>query len=56
VLLVFETGGKASIRSYPIVYYPFHQEELKERLRCAGFSETEIRHSKDQTAYRVIAS
>jgi 2-polyprenyl-3-methyl-5-hydroxy-6-metoxy-1,4-benzoquinol methylase len=56
VLLVFETGGKASIRSYPIVYYPFHQEELKERLQCAGFSETQIRFSKDQTAYRVIAS
>lgn len=56
VLLAFDTGGKASIRSYPIVYYPFHLEELKERLRCAGFSETEIRFSKDRTAYRVIAS
>jgi SAM-dependent methyltransferase len=56
VLLVFETGGQASIRSYPIVYYPFRLEELKERLLSAGFSETQIRFSKDQTAYRVIAS
>ncbi|MGA2651853.1 MAG: class I SAM-dependent methyltransferase [Terracidiphilus sp.] len=56
VLLVFEAGGEASIRSYPIVYYPFHLEELTERLRCAGFGETEIRFSKDHTAYRVIAS
>jgi len=56
VLLVFETAAKASIRSYPIVYYPFHQEALKERLRCSGFGETRITFSEDQRAYRVIAS
>ena len=27
-----------SVRSYPIVYYPFHHEELMERLRSAGFT------------------
>ncbi|MGA9669082.1 MAG: methyltransferase domain-containing protein [Terracidiphilus sp.] len=56
VLLVFETGGQASIRSYPIVYHPFRLEELKERFRCAGFSDTQIRFSANQAAYRVIAS
>jgi len=56
VVLIFDSDEKVSVRSFPIVYYPFHLEELKERLRCAGFSETEIRFSKDQTAYRVIAS
>jgi glycine/sarcosine N-methyltransferase len=56
VLLIFDSDGKVSVRSYPIVYYPFRQEELRERLRCAGFSETQMRFSKNQTAYRVIAS
>jgi hypothetical protein len=56
VLLVFETDGKASIRSYPIVYYPFGVETLKERLRLAGFREIEIKFGKHQMAYRVIAS
>lgn len=56
VLLVFDSGGKVSIRSYPIVYYPFRMEELMERLRRAGFDETQIKLSENREDYRLIAS
>jgi SAM-dependent methyltransferase len=56
VVLVFDCGGKVSIRSYPIVYYPFHIEELVERLRCAGFTEIRSGFSENAAEYRVIAS
>jgi SAM-dependent methyltransferase len=58
VLLVFDVGGKVSMRSYPIVYYPFRVEELIERLRCAGFTNIHIqnRFSENREDYRVIAS
>jgi SAM-dependent methyltransferase len=56
VVLVFDSGGKVSIRSYPIVYYPFHVEELIERLGCAGFTEIRNGFSEANAEYRVIAS
>ena len=55
VVFLFDSGGKVSLRSYPIVYYPFHYEELVERLRCAGFSAID-RLSDGEGEYRVIAS
>ena len=55
VVLLFDSGGNVSLRSYPIVYYPFHFDELVERLRCAGFSAID-RSSECKTEYRVIAS
>jgi SAM-dependent methyltransferase len=55
VVLLFDAGGNVSLRSYPIVYYPFHYEELVERLRCAGFSAID-RSSESEAEYRVIAS
>jgi SAM-dependent methyltransferase len=56
VTLVFDTGESASVRSYPVVYYPYRFEELAERLRCAGFNEIQSDYSEDQPSYRVIAS
>jgi hypothetical protein len=56
VVLVFDSRGKASIRSYPIVYYPFHFEDLIERLRCAGFTDIRNTFSESMPEYRVIAS
>jgi SAM-dependent methyltransferase len=56
VVLVFDSGGKVSVRSYPIIYYPFHVEELIERLRCAGFTEIRNGFSEASAEYRVIAS
>jgi SAM-dependent methyltransferase len=55
VVFIFDSDGYVSLRSYPIVYYPFHFEELVERLRCAGFSSID-RFSNGEAAYRVIAS
>jgi SAM-dependent methyltransferase len=55
VVFLFDSGGKVSLRSYPIVYYPFHYEELVERLRCAGFSSID-RSSDSEGEYRVITS
>jgi SAM-dependent methyltransferase len=55
VVLVLDSDGNVSLRSYPIVYYPFHFEELVERLRCAGFSAID-RFSECEAEYRVIAS
>ena len=55
VVLLFDSGGNVSLRSYPIVYYPFHYEELVERLRCAGFSAID-RFGECEAEYRVIAS
>ncbi|MGA7410404.1 MAG: class I SAM-dependent methyltransferase [Bryobacteraceae bacterium] len=56
VLLVFDFGGTVSLRSYPIVYYPFRVEELIERLRCAGFTNIQNRFRESREDYRVIAS
>jgi SAM-dependent methyltransferase len=56
VLLVFDSGGKVSVRSFPIVYYPFRVEELTERLRVAGFTNIENRFSENREGYRVVAS
>jgi SAM-dependent methyltransferase len=56
VTLVFDGGANASIRSYPVVYYPFRFEDLVERLRYAGFTEIQTDFREDQPAYRVIAS
>src|SRR5262249_6775315 len=56
VVLVFDSGGKVSIRSYPIVYYPFRFEDLIERLRCAGFTDIRSAFSESGPEYRVIAS
>ena len=56
VVLVFDSGGKASIRSYPIVYYPVHIEDLIERLWCAGFTDIRNTLSESTLEYRVIAS
>jgi len=56
VVLVFDSGGEASVRSYPIVYYLFRLEDLLERLRCAGFSEIRNNFCEGCAEYRVIAS
>jgi SAM-dependent methyltransferase len=56
VLLAFDSDGKVSLRSYPIVYYPFREEELIERLRSAGFTNIQNRFSENREGYRVIAS
>jgi SAM-dependent methyltransferase len=56
VVLVFDSGGKVSIRSYPIVYYPFRIEDLTESLRCAGFTDIRSAFSEGAPEYRVIAS
>jgi glycine/sarcosine N-methyltransferase len=56
VLLVFDSDGKVSVQSYPIVYYPFRVEELTERLRSAGFTNIQNRFSENRAGYRVVAS
>lgn len=56
VLLVFDSDGKATVRSYPIVYYPFRVEELINRLRRAGFTNLQTRFSENREGYRLIAS
>ena len=56
VLLVFDSDGKVSMRSYPIVYYPFRVEELIERLRSSGFTNIQNRFSENREGYRLIAS
>lgn len=56
VTLVFDTGESASIRSYPVVYYPYRFDELAERLRCAGFSDIQTDFREERPAYRVVAA
>jgi glycine/sarcosine N-methyltransferase len=56
VTFVFDSGSDASIRSYPVVYYPYRFEELAERLRSAGFSKIQTDFREEQPAYRVIAA
>lgn len=56
VTLLFDTGVSASIRSYPVVYYPYRFDELAERLRSAGFSDIQSDYAEDEPSYRVIAA
>jgi glycine/sarcosine N-methyltransferase len=56
VLLVFDSDGKVSTRSYPIVYYPFRLEELMERLGRAGFTNVQNSFNQNREGYRVVAS
>jgi SAM-dependent methyltransferase len=56
VLLVFDSGDKASIRSYPINYHPFRIEELTDRLRSAGFPNIQINFTENREDYLLIAS
>ena len=56
VLLIFDSDGKISTRSYPIVHYPFHIEDLMERLRTAGFTDIQNEYDESRVGYRVIAS
>jgi len=56
VVLVFDSGGKATIRSHSIVHYPFYVGELVERLHCAGFTEIRNGFNENTPEYRVIAS
>jgi SAM-dependent methyltransferase len=56
VLLVFDSDGKVSTRSYPIVYYPFLLEELMERLGRAGFTNVQNSFNQNREGYRVVAS
>lgn len=56
VVLVFDADGQASIRSYPVFYYPFRYEQLAERLKSAGFPELETDFSQNRAEYRVVAS
>ncbi len=55
VVLVLDSGGKVTVRSYPIVYYPFRVEELTECLRRAGFTNVQNRFTENREVYRVIA-
>jgi glycine/sarcosine N-methyltransferase len=56
VLLVFDSDGTESLRSYPIVYYPFRVEDLIERLRSAGFTNIQNNFSEHRESYRMVAS
>lgn len=56
VLLVFDSDGKVSTRSYPILYYPFRLEELMERLGRAGFTNVQNSFNQNREGYRVVAS
>jgi hypothetical protein len=56
IILVFDTDGQASIRSYAISYYPFRFEQLSECLKSVGFVESHSDFDKNTSGYRVIAS
>ncbi len=56
VLLVFDTHGQTSIRSYTIAYYPFRFEQLADCLRSAGFVTLQSNPDQNNEWCRVIAS
>jgi len=56
VILVFDADGQASIRSYPIAYYPFRFEQLADCLKSAGFDRLQSNFKQNNAEYRVIAS
>lgn len=55
VLLVFDSGGSISIRSYTIVYYPFRVEELIDRLKHAGLNDIRNTLTENHEDYRLVA-
>jgi SAM-dependent methyltransferase len=56
VLLVFDSDGKVSVRSYTMVYFPFRVEDLIECLRRAGFTNIQNQFNESREGYRLIAS
>ena len=56
VVLVIDSGGEVRLESFPIVYYPFHVEQLTECLTAAGFRDVRYRWSENKAGYRAIAS
>jgi 2-polyprenyl-3-methyl-5-hydroxy-6-metoxy-1,4-benzoquinol methylase len=56
IMLVFDTDGQVSVRSYPISYYPFRFEQLAACLKSAGFGKLQDTFHPNKAEYRVIAS
>ncbi len=55
VVFIFEQDGKVWLRSYPIEYYPFRAEQLRQLLAQAGFCDIAVRCEADETWYRFRA-
>jgi SAM-dependent methyltransferase len=51
IILVFDTNGQTSIRSYPISYYPFQFEQLTECLKSAGFPKLQTDFNQNRAEY-----
>ncbi len=56
IIFVFDARGQASIRSYPIAYYPFRFGQLANCLKSAGFAAFQSNFKENDAEYRLIAS
>ncbi len=56
IVLIFEDEeGNVSCRSHVVTYYPFHAEDLLQRLESAGFGDIQTDFAEDKADYHVIA-
>ena len=55
VVVLCERGGATTVRSFPVTYYPFRRQDLRRRLRTAGFTNIAI-SDRDQGWYSVTAA
>jgi SAM-dependent methyltransferase len=55
IVLVFEDGGRAETREYPVPFRPFTVAELRERLELAGLREVDTDFDDSRDQYCLIA-
>lgn len=55
IVFIFEMSGRVYYRTYPVTYYPFHVEDLQNRLQQAGFVDIQTDYKENKDIYQVTA-
>jgi ubiquinone/menaquinone biosynthesis C-methylase UbiE len=54
LVFVFDNGGQAESREYPITFRPFTVSDLRERLELAGLKEVDTDYDDSRDRYSVV--
>jgi SAM-dependent methyltransferase len=54
LVFVFDNGGRAETREYPVTFQPFTLSDLRERLELAGLREIDTDFDESRDRYSVV--